>query len=265
MDEWKKKLASGECLLGTHVSCCDMTNVEIMGNCGFDYIWIDMEHSPITKEVVQGHLTAARACTKRPATFIRVAWNDPVIVKPLLDMGPTGIVFPMINNKQDAERAVAACRYPPAGIRGFSPRAVVRYGLDDIQDYIHNRSKNIWVMCQIETMEAYKNLDDILTCTDVDGYIIGPMDLSGQFGKLGKILDPEVDGAITEIAQKVRAAGKPVGISVGGYDYDFVKHWLEKGINMISCGGDVAFMRNGSLQVLDRLNRAYEEVRNEKG
>lgn len=264
MDLLKQKLANGECLFGTHVSCSDMTNVEIMGNCGFDYIWIDMEHSPVTKKDVQSHLTAARACKKPPATFIRVAWNDPVIVKPLLDMGPTGIVFPMINTVEDVEKAIAACRYPPRGMRGYSPRAALRYGLDDPQEYIHEKSKEIWVLCQIETMSAYKNLDDILKCGEVDGYIIGPADLSGQFNKLGKLLDPEVDEAITIIAKKVRNAGKPVGISVGGYDYEFIKHWIAKGINMISCGGDVAFMRNGSIQALSNLRRAESDLKSGK-
>ena len=260
MDYLKEKIERGECLFGTHISCCDMTNVEIIGNCGFDYLWIDMEHSPITKEVVQSHLTAARACQDKVATFIRVAWNDPVIVKPLLDMGPTGIVFPMIRCRADAELACASCTYPPNGIRGYSPRAVVRYGLDDAQDYIHNRSNKIWVICQIETREAYENLDDILECERVDGYIIGPMDLSGQFGKLGQLMDPEIDNVINEIVKKVRAKGKPCGISVGGFDYNFIKHWLEKGINMISVGGDVSFMRSGSLQALQNLNNAYKDV-----
>jgi 2-dehydro-3-deoxyglucarate aldolase/4-hydroxy-2-oxoheptanedioate aldolase len=252
----KQKLAKGERLFGTHVSLCEATPVEIMGSCGFDYLWIDTEHTPITKKDVQDLLIAARACRPEPATFIRVAWNDPVLVKPLLDMGPTGIIFPMIDTADDLKKAVAACRYPPEGIRGFAPRAAVRYGLDDVQEYIQKKSRQVWVICQIETMRAYTNLDSLLSCEGVDAFIIGPADFSGQFGKLGKLTDPEVDAAINEIVKKVRAAGKPVGISVGAYDYDSMKHWLSKGLNMISCGGDAAFLLQGSLRALDNLRRA---------
>jgi 2-dehydro-3-deoxyglucarate aldolase/4-hydroxy-2-oxoheptanedioate aldolase len=185
-----------------------------------------------------------------------VAWNDPVLVKPLLDMGPTGIIFPMINTAGDLKQAIAACRYPPEGIRGFSPRAALRYGLDDVQEYIHEKSPKVWVICQIETMQAYKNLDELLACEGVDAFIIGPADFSGQFGKLAKLTDPEVDAAINEIVKKVQAAGKPVGISVGAFDYDSMKHWLSKGLNMISCGGDAAFLLKGSLQAMENMKRA---------
>lgn len=252
----KQKLARGEILLGTHVSLCDITPVEIMGSSGFDYLWIDMEHTPITKKDVQNILIAARACKPEPAAFIRVAWNDPVLVKPILDMGPTGIIFPMINTADDVAKAVASCRYPPEGVRGFAPRAAVRYGFDDVQEYIHTVSRRIWVLCQIETMQAYKNLDSLLSCEGVDAFIVGPADFSGQFGKLANFMDPEVDAAINEVVAKVKAAGKPVGISVGAYDFDSMKHWLSKGFNMISCGGDVAFLQKGSLQALDNLRRA---------
>lgn len=252
------KLAKGERLFGTHVSLCDITPVEIMGNCGFDYLFIDMEHTPITKKDVQDILIAARACKPEPAAFVRVPWNDPVLVKPLLDMGPSGIIFPMISNAADIKRAVASCRYPPEGIRGFSPRAAVRYGLDDVQEYIHERSRKIWVICQIETMDAYKNLDELLACEGVDAFIVGPADFSGQFGKLAKLTDPEVDAAISDVVKRVRAAGKIVGISTGAYDYGSMKHWLSKGFNMISSGGDTAFLLKGALEAMENMKRALE-------
>lgn len=253
MDHLKEKLAAGGCLFGTHITCCDMTTVEVMGNCGFDYLWIDMEHSPIDKGDIQNHLTAARACKPPVAIFIRVPWNDPVIIKPLLDMGPAGIVFPMISTAREVEKAIQACRYPPEGIRGYSPRAALRYGLDDAQQYIRETSRDIWTICQLETLQAYENLDALLECNGVDAFIIGPNDLSGQFGQLANPLSPEVDRVISDIARRVRRAGKPCGISVGPYDKQSIHHWLSKGINMISCGGDVTFMRTASLLALDNL------------
>jgi len=256
----KEKIAAGDCLFGTHITCCDMTTVEVMGNCSFDYLWIDMEHSPIDKGDIQNHLTAARACKPPVATFIRVPWNDPVIIKPLLDMGPAGIVFPMISTPQDVDNAVRACRYPPEGIRGYSPRAALRYGLDDAQQYIKESSRNIWVICQIETMHAYQNLDALLECDGVDAFVIGPNDLSGQLGKLANPMAPEVDRVITDIVRRVRRVGKPCGISVGAYDQQSIRHWLSKGINMISCGGDVTFMRTGSLLALKNLRTVKQEL-----
>ncbi len=261
MDRWKQKIADGEVLFGTHITNADMHNAEILGHCGYDYFWIDMEHTQITKHDVCDILLAARAVGPQLATFVRVPVLDPAQVKPILEMGPTGIIFPMIFTKEDVELAVKACCYPPKGIRGFSPRAAVRYGIDDANEYVDTINDRIWKLVQIETKAAYENIDELLANTDVDMFIMGPCDFSGAFGHLPRFTDPEVMEKIDYVFDKVKKAGRHIGVSIGAYDYDSVKMWIDKGVSMISVGSEPAFMIDGSKTALANLRKAYEDSR----
>ena len=260
MDQWKDKIANGETLFGTHITNADMHNTEIMGRCGFDYLWIDMEHTQITKNDVCNILLAARAVGPQLATFVRVPVLDPTEVKPILEMGPTGIIFPMIRTPEDARLAVASCCYPPKGIRGFSPRAAVRYGLDDNTKYVNTINDQIWKMIQIETREAYENLDILLENQDVDVYVLGPCDFSGAFGHLPDYRHPEVMERIDTVVRKVKGAGRRLAVSIGAYDYDSIRIWIDKGVDMISVGSEVAYMVDGSLAALHNLRQAKENA-----
>ena len=106
MDRWKQKIADGRVLFGTHITNGDPHNAEILGNCGYDYFWIDTEHTQLTKHDVCDILLACRAVGPQLATFVRVPVLDPAQVKPILEMGPSGIFFPMIFTKEDVELAV---------------------------------------------------------------------------------------------------------------------------------------------------------------
>lgn len=261
MDRWKQKIADGRVLFGTHITNGDPHNAEILGNCGYDYFWIDMEHTQLTKHDVCDILLACRAVGPQLATFVRVPVLDPAQVKPILEMGPTGIIFPMIFTKEDVELAVKACCYPPRGIRGFSPRAAVRYGLDDTGEYVKTINDKIWKLIQIETRAAYENIDTLLENTDVDVFVIGPCDFSGAFGHLPEFTHPEVMEKIDEVCRKVKAAGRLLGVSIGAYDYESVKRWIDKGVDMISVGGEPAYLIDGSKTALANLERAYEDSR----
>lgn len=262
MDRWKKKIENGEVLFGTHITNSDMHNAEIIGNCGFDYFWIDTEHTQITKRDLCDILLACRAVGPQLATFVRVPVLDPVEVKPILEMGPTGIIFPMIYTKEDVELAIKSCCYPPKGIRGWSPRAAVRYGLDDTDEYVKTINDKIWKLIQIETKAAYENIDDLLANTDVDMFILGPCDFSGAFGHLPNFMHPEVMEKIDYVFDKVKKAGRHIGVSIGAYDYDSVKMWIDKGVSMISVGSEPAFMIDGSKAALANMRAAYKDSRN---
>lgn len=259
MDRWKQKIADGEILFGTHITNADMHNAEILGNCGYDYFWIDMEHTQITKHDVCNILLAARAAGPNLATFVRVPILDPAQVKPILEMGPTGIIFPMIYTREDVELAIASCCYPPKGIRGFSPRAAVRYGIDSVEEYVKNINDKVWKLIQIETKAAYENIDDLLENTDVDMFIMGPCDFSGAFGHLPDFKHTEVMKKIDDVFDKVKKAGRYIGVSIGAYDYDSVKMWIDKGVSMISVGSEPSFMIDGSRTALSNLRKAWED------
>lgn len=256
MHKAEKKIRDNRVAYGCNVTLAEPTVTEIMGNSGFDFFWFDMEHSHLTRHDMQYHLMAARACGDRPTSLVRIPDNDPIIVKALLDMGADGIIFPMIRSCEDVQKAVDSCFYPPRGFRGYSPKAATRYGLDDAQEYIHHGSLSVWKLIQIETVEAYRCLDKILENEDLTGIIVGPADLSGALGKLCHTEDPEVDRVITDIAKRTKAAGKILGTSVGGYDDKTVSRWLRKGFDLVAVGGDINFIRNGSLEAIRALTTA---------
>ncbi|WP_319563262.1 aldolase/citrate lyase family protein [Marispirochaeta sp.] len=258
MTNFKEKLKQGQVVLGTHTCINDPVGTEIFGDCGFDYVWIDMEHTGITLDIIQLHLLAARA-TNTPA-IVRVLWNELYLVKPVLEMGASGIVFPMISNAEQAEKAVSYCKYPPAGVRGFGPKRAVRYGLDDVGQYIREKGSDIMVFTQIETVAAVKNLDEMLKVDGITAFIIGPMDLSGSYGHFGDIRHPVVDKVTDEVIARIHRAGKYVGTSVGDYSEDSFNYWIKKGIDFISAGSELDYMISGGKETLANARKALSKA-----
>lgn len=256
MERYQEKLKHGKVLKGTHIFNDDLLTAHLISECGFDYLWIDMEHTELGKREVRDILLACHSGDKKPARFVRVPKNDPDIVKPILDMGADGIIFPMICTREDVERAVASCYYPPKGVRGFFPREAIRHGLDDVSEYIKISGDRIWKLIQIETKQAYENLDDILENKQVDAFIIGPMDSSGAFGHLGDYHHPEVLSQIKTAIQKIRKAGRIAAVSVGDYDKETVRFWLDLGVNMISMGSECGYILDGCRKTLENMEQA---------
>src|SRR5436190_23939488 len=118
-DKLREKLTRGQVCLGTGITFADAAVTEALCRV-FDFVWIDLEHTPLSLESVQGHLMATKGTDVAP--LVRVPWNDPVLIKPVLDLGAAGVIVPMVRTPEDVARAVAACRYPPAGVRGYGPR-----------------------------------------------------------------------------------------------------------------------------------------------
>ena len=156
-----------------------------------------------------------------------------MIIKPYLDLAPDGIICPMVNTPELAEAAVAACRYPPLGIRGWGPRRGVGYGGFDTQVYIKESEHYPLVICQIEHIDAVRNLDKILQVPGVDSFAIGPMDLSGSMGLLTQTDHPELNKVIDEIGAKVKKAGKILGTASSNFP-----RWKARGVDWFTGMGD---------------------------
>lgn len=251
-----EKLEKNGVVVGTHITGNDPQLTEIIGNAGFDYLWIDTEHAPIEKTILLNHLIAARACGI-PA-FVRIPWNDAVLAKPILDMGADGLIFPMIRTKEDAEYAVRSCLYPPDGIRGFGPRRATQFGKIPVAEYIATGHKAIVKLIQIETKEAVDNIDAIASTPGVDVIVIGPMDLSGAYGKLAQVQDPEIQNIYRYVAEHGRKAGKPVLVSTGGYNCENLKMWIDMGVNMITVGNEPGYIGDGLKKTLENFYQAAQ-------
>jgi len=252
----KKKIEAQEPVIGTVISLNDCNVSELLGLVGFDFTWIDSEHGPIDKKEIQLHIMAANAANA--AAFVRVPWNDPVLVKPILEMGPDGIIFPYIRSAEEAKEAIKACTYPPKGVRGYGPRRAIRYGMIDSAKYIEETESSFWKIIQIEHVDAVNNLEDILAVDGVDAIMVGPMDLSGSVGFIGQLDHKEVKKVMDQIGGKASKFNKPFGVCMG-YEPKAIKEWLSRGVNWIAVGCDFGFMVEASKKACEGTKKLMKQ------
>lgn len=210
LEKFRGKIARGETAYGTVVTSFDPALVELAADCGMDFIWIDMEHSPLTLPQVMTMVMALRGTDCAP--FIRVPWNVNYLLKPVLDLAPAGVIIPMVNTKESAEQAVRACRYPAdGGERGFATRRQTGFGAMPLAEYMEISKREPMVILQIEHKEAVENIEEILQVPGIDSICIGPFDLSTSYGKTGQFEDPEIIAAIDRVREKTLASDKLLG------------------------------------------------------
>ena len=256
IEKFRATIQNGKVCVGIPISSSDPVVSELLGDAGYDFTWIDMEHCPITIDTALGHIMAVRGTDTAP--FVRVPWNDPVLIKPVLEFEPAGIIVPLIRTAEDAANAVRACKYPPVGIRGFGPRRGVKFGGLDTATYLQDADSRTIVIIQIEHIEAVKNLDAILATPGLDGICLGPNDLSGSMGLLGQVEHPDVIEAIDTIIEKVRKTGLYLGVATG-YNPQTVRQWIAKGIQWIALNTDYVNMYKYSKMVIDDVHSIKTE------
>jgi 2-keto-3-deoxy-L-rhamnonate aldolase RhmA len=169
-------------LLGTVVGSADSCITEAL-SYGMDFVWLDMEHPPLTVERVQSHLITTKGtdCTG----LVRVPWSDAVSIKRVLDVGADGVIVQMIRCVQEAEQAVAACRYPPEGIRGYGPRRPSAFGRRGGPEFCRSENESVLTILQIEHIDAVNSIDAIVAVPGIASLVLGPNDLSGSMGLMG--------------------------------------------------------------------------------
>jgi len=253
VDKLIKKFENNELIYGTHTFLGGGTITEMYGKVGFDVVWIDGEHGYLDQKDVLNALIGAD--TSDLVCFYRVPWNDPVLAKPILDMGVHGIIFPMVNTKEEAEKAVAACRYPPVGVRGWAPRRASGYGTIPGSVYAEEASKKVWCLTQCESITAVHNLDEILQVEGLDGIIVGPCDLSASMGLLPNTGHPEVKKVLDEIAQKCKAAHKLFCVSMGGANEEVLTEWAKRGVSILFLNDESNYLMEGATSTLNLLKK----------
>ncbi len=236
-------IKSGKICKGFVVTLNDLTVSELAAEIGYDFTWIDMEHTPVTIDSAHQHIIAVKGTGCAP--FVRVPWNKTEIIKPVLDLAPAGIILPMVNTVEEARAGVLACRYPLSGLRGCFVRRANRFGQMPFADYLKASESEPLVIIQIETMEAVRNIDEILMVPGIDSICIGPLDLSGSMGKLGQVDDPELNKTIDFICEKVHKAGIMLGTASWPID-----PWKKRGINWIALTSDFGSIISHSKKIL---------------
>ena len=238
----KAKLKQGKPAYGIGLSIGHPDVAEIIGKLGYDWAFIDTEHSPMDVADVQVLLQAMSSSSTVP--IVRVAWNDMVMIKKALDIGAYGIIVPWVNSREEALRAVQAVKYPPEGLRGWGPR---RAALGD-PDYAKTANDEILLCVQIETQQAVDHIDEILSVPGVDAVMIGPNDLSLSLGVFTQWESPKFKDAIA----KIRDSCIRNGVAPGIVAINDVEKRLEEGFRFFQVTQDTMLLSNYGAEVLRR-------------
>ena len=238
---FKRALARGETQIGLWSSLSSNYSVEVIAGAGFDWLLLDMEHSPNDLESLLAQLQAAASYATHPV--VRVPWNDMVSIKRVLDVGAQSLLVPYVSSAAEARAAVSFTRYPPQGVRGVAGTTrATRFGR--IKDYARRAHEEICVLVQVETQPALDQIEAICATEGVDGVFIGPADLHASLGHPGEIANPKVKPVIDEAVRRIRRAGKAPGILTPSEDD--ARHWLECGALFVAVGADVGILARGA-------------------
>ena len=247
----KARLADGRPGVGLLVSMPSPHTVQVLADCGFDWLFLDMEHGPITIESIYAMINATNG--SRTAPIVRVPWNVHWLAKPALDAGAMGIIFPMIRSAAEAVEAVKAVRYPPTGERGFGPfYAPLRFGLD-MKTYADPADEEIMCILLIEHKDAIDDIDNIVNVPGIDACLIAPFDLAMSYGYRDGPDHPEVQEGIA----KAEAALLKSPIHLGGLAVtnELANSMIERGYRLILTGFDTLLLQRAASDILNGIQR----------
>jgi 2-keto-3-deoxy-L-rhamnonate aldolase RhmA len=247
-NRFKRWLAEPRIPLGTWLMSAAPSTAEALGHIGFDFLVVDMEHVTIEFAELAHILRAIAATPAEPV--VRLAWNDPILIKRALDAGSRTVMLPFVQSAEEARTAVAAAKYPPEGTRGVAAvHRASRYGADG--DYLKRANGETCVIVQLETPAAVERLAEIAAVPGVDSLFVGPGDMAAAMGRIGEIAHPEVQAMLERAAQAARAAGKPVGIV--GPNPEMVRRFQSYGYTWTAVGSDIALMTARARECLSAL------------
>lgn len=250
-------MKKGEVVIGTIVMLGHPDVTEWLSNMGYDWLFLDTEHTPTNFETLQLMMQSMNGTSCVP--IVRPQWNDFVAIKRILDMGAYGVIVPWVNSKDEAENVVRACKYPPQGIRGWGPR---RAALFD-PSYLETANEEILIAVQIETENSIENLDEILSVEGIDACLIGPNDLSLSlgFGVPPKWDEPRYLAVFDRVLETAKRYGKAAGLATNlCEDNDNIKWAVEKGFRFNTVGLADNFLIRGAQMDLEKARRAINEL-----
>ncbi|MBN9210162.1 MAG: 2-dehydro-3-deoxyglucarate aldolase [Microbacterium sp. 71-36] len=249
--------ASDRPLAGMWVCSASATVAEIAAGSGLDWLLIDMEHSATSLDSVLAQVQVAAAYPVTPV--VRVPWNDAVTIKRVLDVGAQNLIVPMISTAAEARAAVAATRYPPAGIRGVGSALARSARWNRVDGYLATATEHVSLTVQIETAAAVDAAAEIAAVEGVDAVFVGPSDLSASMGLLGQQSHPDVVAAVHRVFEAAHAAGVAVGVNA--FDPLVAEAYLDAGADFVAVGADVALLARASEALAARFVHPGETTR----
>jgi len=231
MASLKTKLKKHELALGGWVMVGHPASAEIMARSGLDWVCVDLEHTAIDINTAENLIRAIEHGGAAP--MVRLTNNDANLIKRVMDSGATGIIVPMVRTAEEMQQAVDALYYPPRGKRGVGLARAQKYGAD-FEGYKKWLEKEAVCIAQIEHIDAVNNLEGILAVPGVDGYFLGPYDLSASMGLAGQIDHPKVKAAIDRVCQIGKKLKKPGGLHIVEPDEKKLKNSVAQGFTFIA-------------------------------
>ncbi len=239
----KQKIKSGQLVLGTMLPTHDIRIAAALAYaCKADFIWLEQEHSPFGPRDLEMIPILLRQ--QGIAPMVRVAWNDPALIKKAYDAGAVSVMIPQVDNVAEAKLAIEYSNYPPVGTRGISPHWVGLAGLD-FMEVVRTANDETVTILQMESVQAYEQVDEILALPGFDVLLVGPMDLSASMGITGQRDNARLQAIMQELPKRAAGTGKVIGTTLGspaemrqkiewGYKFLNLENLLGAGIRFVN-------------------------------
>lgn len=245
---FKRRLREGTKQPGLWLTLESPNSTEIVAGSGYDWLLLDMEHTTVDPSQIAGHIRAASGGTAELA--VRIPWNEPIMVKRVLDAGVRTLMFPCVQSAEEAKAAVAATRYPPHGIRGVSGNMRAN-SFARVKDYPETYQQQQCVIVQLETPKAIAAIEEIGAVEGVDALFIGPNDLAANMGLFGKPGAPEVKALIAAAVVRIKKTGKAAGML--NYNIAEARALFKAGFDFIAVNSDMAILARQSEAILAQV------------
>jgi 2-keto-3-deoxy-L-rhamnonate aldolase RhmA len=254
----KKSIREGKILCGISVSTAAPSLLEIMGYSGFDFTYIDLEHSAIDLESLTNMVVASELSGM--GTLVRVSDNQATPISKALEIGADGVIVPHVNTREDAENAAQAARFPPSGKRGFGALVrASRYNLPSkpMEEYTRLSNEGVIVIAQIEEREALENIDQITETEGIDALLLGPSDLSLSLGVPGQFQSSEMIASINRVMETAKKKGVPI-MCTASYlarpvTVESIRLWIDKGLRLVLFGSLEGLVRQACLNTMENF------------
>lgn len=246
-ESFRARLKRGEILLGSLLTLPSPEIAEILAMTGWDWLFIDLEHSTMGAGEAQAILQAVGG---RVDCLLRLPLNDEPWIKKALDTGAAGIILPQVNTVEEARRAAQLCRYPPQGSRSVGLARAHGYGMK-FQEYLERANEEVVVVIQAEHILAVQNIEALASVEGIDAVLVGPYDLSASMGLAGQVDHPEVQAAIEHVRCACQERGMPLGIFATTTQR--ANQFLSQGFSLLAVGSDAIFISQAAGSTLQHL------------
>jgi 2-dehydro-3-deoxyglucarate aldolase len=256
MSTLREKLDGGRVSVGSWIQLGDESLVEMLATGPFDWLCIDLEHTTIS--IGQAARVIRIADLAGCPVLVRLSAHDPAQIKRVLDAGATGIIAPMVNTPEQAAAIVSAATYPPAGTRGVGLARAQRYGVA-FPEYLERMEHDLVCIMQVEHIDGVDNLEEILAVPGVDGFFIGPYDLSASLGHPGEFDHPDVVAAMGRVAEVVKRPDVLAGVHVVEPEPERLERMIDAGYRFIAYASDMLFFAHHLMAVGADIDRVRGE------